>query len=150
MIFGYQAIITGPLKGGDFGLFYRPEIPITIAGPSGSMLVAGLVDTGSDHTILPKSVADDLGIPLEESEGPGATAFGGQAVELASGLVTLRIEADGETVQWNTAVHFFDFAAGEAETVILGHAGFLDYFTATFDGKLGTLTLVTNDELPGA
>jgi hypothetical protein len=32
--------------------------------------------------------------------------------------------------------------------VILGHDGFLDYFTATFDGKAGTLTLLPNDELP--
>ena len=32
--------------------------------------------------------------------------------------------------------------------MILGHAGFLDYFTATFDGNSGTLTLIANDELP--
>ena len=32
--------------------------------------------------------------------------------------------------------------------IILGHTGFLEYFTATFDGKFGALTLVPNDELP--
>jgi hypothetical protein len=37
----------------------------------------------------------------------------------------------------------------ERSAVILGHAGFLDYFEATFDGKLGTLSLRANDDLPG-
>ena len=49
---------------------------------------------------------------------------------------------------WNTPVCFFEFPTANEETVILGHAGFLDYFTATFDGKLGIVTLIPNDDFP--
>ena len=107
----------------------------------------GLVDTGSDNTILPKSVADRLGVPLVGT-GPPATVFGGHHVQLLVGDVTLQLEAEGEVLRWTAQVHFFDFVDEEDETVILGHSGFLDYFTATFDGKQGTLNLIPNDELP--
>ena len=33
---------------------------------------------------------------------------------------------------------------------VVGSSGFLDYFTATFDGKAGHLTLVPNEDLPAA
>jgi hypothetical protein len=107
-----------------------------------------LVDTGSDNTILPRSIATDLGIPLRDAPGPPASVFGGYTVRLLTGEVTLRIQSDNETVEWRTEACFFEFPNREDETVILGHAGFLDYFTATFDGKLGELTLIPNDELP--
>jgi hypothetical protein len=43
---------------------------------------------------------------------------------------------------------FYDFASSQDETVILGHAGFLDYFTATFEGRSAIVTLTANDDLP--
>lgn len=121
---------------------------MTVIGAAGTGSYSGLVDTGSDNTILPKSVADRLGVPLVAAPGPPATVFGGHHVQLLVGQVTLQWEVDGEVVRWRVEVYFFDFADEEDETVILGHSGFLDYFTATFDGKQGILTLIPNDELP--
>jgi hypothetical protein len=112
------------------------------------MTLIGLVDTGSDNTIFPKSVADHLQIATESASGPAANAFGGQRIQLLNGDATLLLESDGETCSWKTVTCFFNFDSPEDETVILGHAGFLDYFTATFDGKSATLTLIANDELP--
>ena len=37
---------------------------------------------------------------------------------------------------------------GHDYILILGHSGFLDYFTANFDGENGILTLTPNAELP--
>jgi len=148
MIFFYQPIVSLAPDGGDYLLISRPEIPVTVIGAIGEGTYLGLVDTGSDNTILPKSVADRLGVPMASAPGPPATVFGGHRVELLVGQVTLQLEAGGEVLRWSAQVYFHDFADEEAETVILGHSGFLDYFTATFDGKQGTLNLIPNDELP--
>jgi hypothetical protein len=42
----------------------------------------------------------------------------------------------------------YDFESPDEETVILGHSGFLDYFTATFDGEIAELILVANRGIP--
>ena len=150
MIFPYQSIITQAPVGDDYLLIYRPEIPITVGGPKGEAIQIGLVDTGSDNTILPKSVADELGISLRPTSGPPSNVFGGHRVQLLIGDVHLTLKAGNGSLSWRTQVYFFGFASTEDETVILGHSGFLDYFTATFDGKYGVLTLTPNDELPVA
>lgn len=149
MKFPYSSVIAADPASGDYLLFRRPEIPVTIAGPSGKLTLIGLVDTGSDNTVFPRSVADYLGIGLAAG-GPAATAFGGGRLELLAGEVVLAIESDDESIHWPATVSFHDFLSVEEETVILGHAGFLDYFTATFAGDLAALTLTPNEELPRA
>ena len=62
MNFPYSTIISHDPDSGDFLLLRRPEIPITIGGPEREAAYVGLVDTGSDNTIFPLSVADYLGI----------------------------------------------------------------------------------------
>jgi len=95
-----------------------------------------------------RPVADHLGIATQAATGSSASAFGGARIELLTGEGVLSLEADGQSVAWKATVCFFDFRAADEETVILGHAAFLDYFTAIFDGKAGLLTLDPNDELP--
>jgi len=148
MRFLYRPIVSAPPDGGDYLLILRPEIPLTVIGPASSGSFAALVDTGSDNTILPKSIAEPLGIPLRVASGSSASAFGGQRLSLLDGEATLQLEADGKVIRWPSELLFFDFPNIEDETVILGHAGFLDYFTATFDGEMGVLDLVANDDLP--
>jgi hypothetical protein len=148
MKFRYSSVISVVPDTGDYLLLRRPEIPITIVGPSGSASYIGLVDTGSDNTIFPQSVAHHLGIQLESALESTASTFGGHQVNLLTGNAVLRLEADGESLAWKTPLCFYDFESADKETVILGHSAFLDYFTATFDGKEGVLTLISNDELP--
>jgi predicted aspartyl protease len=148
MIFYYQSIISAAPDDDDYLLVLRPEIPLTVFGPGGKGTYTALVDTGSDHTILPKSIADVLQIPIRAASGTPATAFGGHRVQLFVGEVTFELTEETEVLRWSAQAYFFDFAEDEDECVILGHSGFLDYFTATFDGKQGILTLIANDELP--
>ena len=49
--------------------------------------------------------------------------------------MTMKLETGGETIQWKTSVYFYEFPDHDDETAILGHIGFLEFFTATFDGK---------------
>jgi hypothetical protein len=147
MRFPYSSVISIGSGSGEFLLLRRPGIPVVIIGPQGSATYIGLVDTGSDNTIFPKSVADYLGIPCEPITG-AANVFGGHRVQLLNGNAVLKLEVDGDSCAWNAALCFYDFPSPEDETVIFGHNGFLDYFTATFDGELGVLTSLPNSELP--
>jgi hypothetical protein len=148
MIFPYRSVIAEPPNGGDLYVLRRPEIHISVLGPSRTGVYIGLVDTGSDHTILPMSIARYLGVNVEIDSGPIASGFGGQPVQLSVGEVSLGLQTEGEQVEWPAEVCFFEFPDAEDESLLLGHTGFLDYFSAKFDGKLGLLTLAPNDEMP--
>lgn len=150
MRFPYSSIISLSPHTQKLALLRRPEIPITIAGPAGSATYIALVDTGADNTIFPLSVAEYLGISVDPDAGPAASGFGGYELQLLTGSALLSLESGSESLQWNTSICFFDFDSSDSEVVVLGHAGFLEYFTATFDGKLAMLNLVANNELPTA
>ena len=148
MNFLYQAFITREPETGEPNMILRPIIPVRVHGRTGFGHYAALVDTGADNTILPKRIADDLGIELRAGHGPNATAFGGQSIPLLFGDVELELEEESERVRWSARVLFHDFLNPEDETLILGHAGFLDYFSALFDGEQGQLSLDPNSTLP--
>jgi hypothetical protein len=148
MNFAYSSLISRCPDTDDFLLIRRPEIPVTIEEPAGSATYAGMVDSGSDNTILPRSIADLLGIEVERASGPAAIAFGGRRIPLLAGEAILHLSRDGESLRWKAPVCFFEFPQDDEESVLLGHAGFLEYFTATFDGKLCILTLIANHEMP--
>lgn len=148
MNFPYSASVVARQPDGDFLLAHRPELLVTISGPKGSATLVGLVDTGSDYSIFPQSFAELLGIELQPSMSPGARVFGGQAVNLLSGVAALMVESDGEAVTWQTELEFFTFGSDAAASAILGHAGFLEFFTAIFDGDALLLTLLPNQHLP--
>jgi len=147
MRFRYRSIVVA-VQDGDFLVIERPEIPLKLIGPHDSSIVRGLVDTGADYTILPTSVADSLGIPLRLAHGMDAKGFGGQRVALLEGEIVMELGSDDETIRWSDTVCFHDFADAADESIVLGHAGFPNYFTATLDGLEGLLTLAPNIELP--
>lgn len=147
MKFPYNTLLSEDPQSGDYLVFRRPEIPITISHNQLHATLIGLVDTGSDFTIFPKSVAEYLQLPLVDSPGT-SSAFGGHEVKLLEGSAMLQLATDDQTLAWPAEIRFCDFARAADETVILGHYGFLDFFTAIFDGKEGILTLVPNDEFP--
>ena len=148
MNFPYSSVILADPQSGDFALTHRPEIPITISGPNGSVALIGLVDTGSDFSIFPQAIAELLGIGLLPIANRGASVFGGSPVPLLSGTATLTVEQDDESLRWETSVEFFDFGHESDTTAILGYSGFLEFFTAIFDGDSLLLSLLANQNLP--
>src|SRR5688572_26059420 len=104
MKFPYSSVISILPDSGDLLLFRRPEIPVTVIGPKGLAAYIALVDTGSDNTVFPKSVADHLGIDVEKTAGPHARAYGGHRVELFAGEALLKLDDEGETLLWRTSV----------------------------------------------
>ncbi len=122
----------------------RPLLPILIFGQQDAGLYTALVDTGSDSTFIPRSVADDLQIPIQPCTGPPPAAFGGGRIDTFFADVELQLSDGEDDCRWTARALFFD----ANETVILGHLGFLSHFTATFDGEAGTLDLTPNATLP--
>jgi len=147
MRFDYTCIVSSAPDTGDAIVIFRPEVRITVHGPNGSGDFLALVDTGADNTILSESIARVLGIPLIPGKGPGAQAFGGQDLDLSYADAELELLHAEGGLRWPARVYFL---AGDAEeeTLILGHQGFLDYFTATFIGEECALHLEPNSYLP--
>lgn len=148
MNFPYQPAITVDPVSGDGLLIGRPEVLITVHGETDARTYQALVDTGADRSVFPSSMANDLGIKLMPAMGKGGLTFSGEALKLSVGIVVLELSQDDRILRWPAAVLFHDFANPGDESVILGHAGFLEYFTATFDGSDGVLSLVANEYLP--
>jgi hypothetical protein len=128
---------------------YRPVIPVRVIGPLGAKDLIALVDTGSDDTLLPRSVGDAVGAMIDDNQKSNVTGFGAQRVPVAPGDVELELSDGQDAYRWPATVSFVSFADPNDEIAVLGHAGFLEFFTATFDGGARTLELVANARFPG-
>jgi hypothetical protein len=148
MRFPYTLNVVPSIDTGDEIVLLRPEVPLRIYGPLGHVDVLALVDTGADNSILPLAIASDLAIKTMPGKGPGATAFGGQRIALSFAEVEIEPTEDGNAIRWRARLYFADFP--DEKAVVLGHEGFLDYFTATFIGEDCVLNLEPNDNIPGA
>ena len=148
MKFAYSVNIAPAPETGDPIAILRPEVLLRIHGPNGTENHYALVDTGADNTILPNSVAQRLGIATTKCRGPEARAFGGQRISLTFSDVVLELTDDGSSIRWEARVFFADTEPESEDTVILGHQGFLDFFTATFDGDDCSIEVQPNSTLP--
>lgn len=128
---------------------YRPVIPVDLAGPDGEIDFYGLVDTGSDDTLIPRIVARELGLSVDEQDTSEVRGIGDEVVSVASAEVELRISDGTEFASWKAKVGIIGDEEDEGDFVILGHAGCLDFFTATFDGDRRALEMFPNIHFPG-
>src|SRR5262245_42657974 len=108
----------------------RPLIGVTLLGLSGSVHDRGLLDTGADDTVFPEDWASQIGIDLSSAPTATISGVGGQALLVRYAPVTLRITDGTEFREWTAIV---GFTVG-LNRPLLGFAGFLQFFTATFHG----------------
>jgi hypothetical protein len=124
----------------DVTVVYRPVIAIRIVGPAGETRFRGLLDSGADETVLPKALADVVGVVVDPLQtGTADSASGPMAVNY--GRVTLELEKGRERYRWNTMVAIADQPWQEA---ILGHIGFLRHFDVEFRGEKRDVRLKRN------
>jgi len=150
MRFRYASYEVDPSAALPNGVVYRPEVAIDVIGPRGSQTIAALVDTGSDETVFPISLARAIGVVLDHASAGQASAVGGHAVELIPGGVTLRIAQGGQEYRWQTIVGFLQVEQPEDEIALLGYAGFLEFFRAAFDSESWELELTPHSRFPHA
>lgn len=124
----------------------RPIIPVTIIGPTGSRIREAILDTASDDTVFPESLAAQIGVDLSAAPSGRGSGVGLVTVPLRYAEVTLRIATNQEHREWQAWV---SFTSGSLRRPILGFAGFLQFFAATFHGDVEEVELRVDGLYPG-
>lgn len=124
----------------------RPLVLVTLIGPSGTTVELAHLDPGSDDCVFPSDIAEELGIDLTHAPEGEAAGVGQQPVTLRYAQVTFRIANGGERCEWLAWIAFTDLPMNRP---LLGFAGFLQFFTATFHGDQEVVELEANSLFPG-
>jgi hypothetical protein len=149
MLFRYQPF-TAPLPVVSLG--GRPDRPrpvvfLSVIGPAGTHGDEGHIDTGADDTVFEERVASLIGIDLTNAPVRTASGVGLVPSTVRYAQVTLRLTDGTEFREWPAWV---GFTSARLKQPLLGYAGFLRFFTATFDGERERVELAVNGLYPGA
>ncbi len=96
--------------------------------------------------MFPDSLAPHVGIDLTAAPTGTAASAGGSTFPVRYGEVTLRLASAKERREWRAWV---GFTAAALRHPLLGFAGFLQFFTATFHGDREEVELAVNSLYPG-
>jgi predicted aspartyl protease len=121
-------------------------IPVSVAGSNNTYLVDGLLDTGADDTLFPEHLAARLGIDLSNAAIGQMQTATLTSVPVRYAQVHLRITDGVEQREW---LAWVGFTSTKLNYPLLGFAGFLQFFTATFHGDYEKVELTTNNLYPG-
>jgi hypothetical protein len=124
----------------------RPIIKVSLVGPAGTAVQAGVLDTGADDTVFPEQLAAQVGIDLSGAPPGGGMGVGGSTLSLRYALVTLRLTDGQEFREWPARV---GFAPVPMMLALFGFAGFLQFFSANFLGEREEVELTVNSLYPG-
>ena len=147
--FRYQHIRVGqmivPLGGRT--VRPRPLIDVSLIGPKDTRILQAILDTGADDTVFHESWAAKLGIDLSNAPvGLGNVATSGGTILLRYAPVTLRLTDGQERREWTAIV---GFTSAPLIYPMLGFAGCLQFFDATFRGDIEIVELTPNALYPG-
>lgn len=124
----------------------RPILLVSVIGPGGTQPIPALLDTGADDTVFPETLAPKIGIDLTTAPFGVGAGVGGVASTFRYAQVALRISQGTEQREWTAWV---GFTAAPLPFPVLGFAGFLQFFTATFHGDREEVELTVNRLYPG-
>jgi predicted aspartyl protease len=125
----------------------RPVIFVAVIGPAGVAVEKGLLDSGADDTVFSEQVANDIGLDLSQAPTRTAAGVGSTAVAIVKyAEVILRISDGHENREWTARV---GFTSSPLHRPLLGFAGFLQFFTATFRGDREQIELAVNSSYQG-
>ena len=124
----------------------RPIVRITLIGPAGTRVIPAGLDSYADDTVFPELEAVRAGIDLGNAPVGTSAGIGQAPVPVKYAQVTLRITDGKEFREWIAWVGFTPVLSNYA---LLGFAGCLQFFTATFYGDLEEVELAVNRLYPG-
>ena len=112
-----------------FGNIFRPVAKVSLQSSKNNAWIDVwmIVDTGADFTILPRYLADNLGISIEK-ECVKDTTFGVGGEEIIY-LCKQKVEARIGSFKRNIPLAFFD---SNEVPALLGRLGFLETFNTEF------------------
>lgn len=146
--FRYQLAPTGRMIHSLGGRTVRPRplVPVRLISASSSPTRAGLLDKGADETIYPEARARLLGLDLTNAPLGSATVANSASINFRYSPVTLYLTEGNETRGWKAIV---GFSPARLRYGLLGFAGCLQYFTASFRGDIEEVELSVNALYPG-
>jgi hypothetical protein len=124
----------------------RPIVTITLVGPGGSFAYPALLDTGADDTVFADQAVAQVGIDLDNAPTGEALGVGAALSVLRYAEVLLRLTDGQEYREWPARVGFVSTPLARP---LLGFAGVLQFFTATFHGDREEVELTVNNLYPG-
>jgi hypothetical protein len=139
MRFSYQTYLVRGVGKSLYAQVHRPVISIRVIGPNGDDVLMGLADTGADDTLLPDFLIGALGVAIVPGDQASIVGIDGGTTVVRYGTVDLELPG----YRWSARVGFH-----ARFNAILGHVGFLDHFTATFNARRRHLTLTPNGSAP--
>ncbi len=148
LIFRYRLFPLGrPIVslGGRFSR-PRPVVDVTITGPARERSRQVLLDSGADDSVFPEALAGLLGVDLTQCPETIGSGIGGTPVPLRYAEVKLRLTDGKELREWPATV---GFTTAHLRLPVLGFAGCLQFFKATFFGDIEKVELEINQLYPG-
>ena len=121
----------------DGSIVRRPKIKVCLRGSKSSMNFLALLDSGTDITILPKAIADFLGLDYDETEKTEFFGFGKEAFEAVQSTVDIMFLSSAlrETSNLRNIPVLIPLA-GEEKEPVLGCKGVFSTLKITFvNGK---------------
>lgn len=116
-----------PIKLASGKIIYKPLIPITFKNII-SLDILGMIDSGSDLTIIPEELAEILGINYNsESEVYGIS---GEPLKSRIGVILVKFGKGNEFYEFKIPV--IVPTKKQDIPVIIGRIGFFDQFKVTF------------------
>ena len=143
MRFPYQGYPVQGVGTAHLTLVYRPVVPIHIIGPASDALAYALLDTGADDTLVPVSFLGPLGVVIRPGMRATISGLGSGAITADFGTVDLELRRHRTVYRRSATVGFY---AGYR--TILGQAGVLEHFLASFNHRQRHATLRPNGPLP--
>ena len=130
--FDYFPIAVGWREGSsELITIYRPMVRVTVIGPDDAVTQLGLLDTGADETILPIEILAQIGHAGPAGRTGRLHGIHGGSVDVVYGEVRFGFTEGGtKPFVWEATVAFGQNLAEP----IFGHSGFLEHFTASFNG----------------
>jgi len=131
MRFAYSEYDAPPSPADMSETVWRPMMKVRVAGSARAATASlwGLLDTGAVECVLPRDMAEAIA-PLWVTGDWFLTGHGEAADRVEYGLVRLSITLGPEHIRWPAIVAF----SKKRKDAIWGHAGFLEHFSATFNG----------------
>jgi hypothetical protein len=131
-----------PVRGAGttrYAMVHRPMIPLRVIGPTGEDDFLALADTGADDTLLPDFLIKSLGVIIAPGDQALIVGIDGGRSVVRYGTLDLELPGPGGGYRWSARAGFHaNFNA------ILGHTGFFEHVTATFNGQRRHITLTPN------
>jgi predicted aspartyl protease len=117
-----------------FGPLSDPRIPLVIRATAGDLTFGFLVDTGADFSVVPRRIADEVGLDWDHLPDATFMGVGNGAARARVGELPLRL---GD-VEMSVRCLFMDIGL---DFFILGRADFLDRFALTIDTRARQIVL---------